>query len=366
MGPGLSNFDLAPYSTRIEKGTLFQEVDLSGNTVQKEVRSWKEILGPYERPVLFKSLVQFLLTAALFTSFWILALVSLDYSYWITLLLAIPAAGFYVRLFIIQHDCGHGSFFKSRRANNLLGSFLGVLTLTPYAYWRKTHAVHHATTGNLDRRHEFGDIRTLTVQEYSKLSPLKRIAYRLYRNPIILFGVGSGYQFLLKHRFPFDLPRSWKREWASVVLTNLAILAVLVLMWQTIGLQRFLLVQLPITLLGGSIGTWFFFVHHQFENTYWARQDNWDFHTAAFRGSSYYDLPRFLNWISGSIGVHHVHHLSSAIPNYQLLRCHRENPELQEVLRITLWNSLKCARLKLWDEEKQKLVGFRVGSIGAA
>lgn len=332
---------------------------MSGNTVQKEIRSWREIVSPYERPVLFKSLVQFLLTAALFTSIWVLMLVSLGYSYWITLLLALPAAGFYVRLFIIQHDCGHGSFFKSKRANNLLGFFLGVLTLAPYGYWRKTHALHHATTGNLDRRNEFGDIDTLTVQEYLKLPPLKRLAYRLYRNPIILFGLGPAYQFIVKHRYPFDLPWSRRREWASVILTNLCILAVLVLMWQTLGFQRFLLVQLPITLLAGSIGIWFFYVHHQFEDAYWVRQDNWDFHTAAIKGSSYYELPGFLNWISGSIGVHHVHHLSSAIPNYQLLRCHRENPEFQEVTRLTFRESLKCARLKLWDEEKQKLVGFQ-------
>jgi omega-6 fatty acid desaturase (delta-12 desaturase) len=335
------------------------EMVMSGDSVQKEVRSWREIVSPYERPVLFKSLVQFLLTAALFTSIWILMLVSLDYSYWVTLLFALPAAGFYVRLFIIQHDCGHGSFFESQSANNFLGSLLGVLTLTPYGYWRKTHAIHHATTGNLDRRNEFGDISTLTVQEYSELPLLKRLVYRLYRNPIILFGLGPGYQFILKHRFPFDLPRSWKKEWAGVILTNLGILAVLVLMWQTIGLQRFLLVQLPITLLGGSVGMWFFYVHHQFEDAYWARQDNWDFHTAAIKGSSYYELPRFLNWISGSIGIHHVHHLSSAIPNYRLLRCHRENPEFQQVTRLTFWKSLKCARLKLWDEEKQKLIGFQ-------
>jgi omega-6 fatty acid desaturase (delta-12 desaturase) len=285
-------------------------------------------------------------------------LASLEYSYWITLLLALPAAGFLVRLFIIQHDCGHGSFFRSRAANNTLGFVLGILTLTPYAYWRKAHAIHHATSGNLDHR-GFGDISTLTVKEYLALTRWRRLRYRLYRNPLILFGLGPFYEFILRQRFPLGLPRSWRREWASILWTNLALLAVVAMMWKTVGIQAFLAVQLPISLLAGSSGVWLFYIQHQFEDTYWEKDDAWSFHAAGIKGSSYYDLPGMLHWFTGNIGVHHVHHLSSRIPNYRLRQCFRENPELQQVTRLTLWGSLKCARLKLWDEERGKLVGFQ-------
>jgi omega-6 fatty acid desaturase (delta-12 desaturase) len=292
-------------------------------------------------------------------------LASLEYSYWVTLLLALPAAGFLIRLFIIQHDCGHGSFFRSRIANNTLGFVLGILTLTPYAYWRKIHALHHKTSSNLDHR-GFGDVTTLTVNEYLALTRWGRLRYRLYRNPVVLFGIGPGFEFILRHRFPASLPRSWRREWASVIWTNVAIVALVAMMWKTIGIQTFLAVQLPITLLAGTAGVWLFYIQHQFEDTYWERDDAWSFHAAGLEGSSYYDLPGILHWFTGNIGVHHVHHLSSRIPNYRLQQCLRENPELQQVTRLTLWGSLKCARLKLWDEERRKLVGFQhLGSIRA-
>jgi omega-6 fatty acid desaturase (delta-12 desaturase) len=247
----------------------------------------------------------------------------------------------------------------------MLGFVLGVLTLTPYAYWRKTHAIHHATSGNLDHR-GFGDVTTLTVKEYLALTRWRRLRYRLYRSPLVLFGLGPVYEFILRHRFPVPLSRSWRREWASVFWTNLAILAVVAMMWKTIGIQAFLAVQLPITLLAGSAGVWLFYIQHQFEDTYWEKDDAWDFHEAGLEGSSYYDLPGILHWFTGNIGVHHVHHLSSRIPNYRLRQCLRENPELQQVTRLTLWGSLKCARLKLWDEERRRLVDFRhLGSIRA-
>ncbi|MBI3871571.1 MAG: fatty acid desaturase, partial [candidate division Zixibacteria bacterium] len=289
---------------------------------------------------------------------WYLMLRSLEYSYWLTLALAIPAAGLLVRLFIFQHDCGHGSFLPKQAANNALGFAIGILSLTPYAYWRRTHAIHHATSGNLDRR-DLGDITTLTVREYIVLPRLRRILYRLYRNPIVLFGLGPAYLFILKHRLPADLPRSWKREWRSVMWTNLGIAAVIVLMSWTVGVKTFFMIQTPITLLAGSMGVWLFYIQHQFEETYWRPQQSWDYHEAGLQGSSYYDLPAVVNWFTGNIGVHHVHHLCSGIPNYRLRQCLRENEELQKVTRLTIADSIRCSRLKLWDEDAGRLVGFR-------
>jgi len=332
-------------------------------TTNRQRKYWAELLGPYAQPSVGRSILQVLNSAVPFALMWFFMLVSLEYSYWITLLLAPLAAGFLVRLFIIQHDCGHGSFFQSRTTNNTLGFMLGILTLTPYAYWRRTHAIHHATSANLDHR-GFGDVTTLTVKEYLALTRRKQLRYRFYRNPLILFCLGPFYEFILRHRFPSSIPWSWRREWASVLWTNLALLAVVGLVWKTIGIQAFLAVQLPITLLSGSTGIWLFYIQHQFEDTSWERDDAWSFHAAGLEGSSYYDLPGILHWFTGNIGVHHVHHLSSRIPNYRLRQCLRENPELQQVTRLALWESLKCARLKLWDEERRRLVGFRhLGSI---
>ncbi|MCP3981588.1 MAG: fatty acid desaturase [bacterium] len=324
----------------------------------KRRKSWTEKLAKYARPSTGRSLFQLSNTALLFGLAWLVMLGSLRISYWLTLALAIPAAGFLVRLFIIQHDCGHGSFFRSRAANNALGFAIGVLTLTPYGYWRRTHAIHHATAGNLDQR-GLGDVNTLTVKEYLARSRWGRFRYRLYRHPIVLFGVGPIYEFILKHRLPLGAPFTWKKEWASVIWTNVVIASVIALMWLTIGIKPFLAVQVPITLLAGSAGVWLFYVQHQFEDTYWDGGGSWNFQTAGMHGSSYYDLPRVLHWFTGNIAVHHVHHLSSRIPNYRLLQCLRENPELQQVTRLTLWQSLKCVRLKLWDEDNKKLVGFR-------
>lgn len=321
-------------------------------------RLWVEKLAPYARPDLKRSLFQLANSALLFAGLWTLMLLSLKVSYWLTLALAIPTAGMSIRLFIIQHDCGHGSFFRSRRANDAVGFVLGVVTFTPYGYWRKTHAIHHATSGNLDER-LLGDVTTLTVREYLGLPLRRRWAYRAYRHPLVLFVVGPFYQFLLKHRLPFDLPLSWKREWASVLRTNLALVAVGVLAWATIGLKALLLVQLPITMISGIAGIWLFYIQHQYEDAYWKRNEDWDFHDAGFEGSSFYDLPRIMHWFTGNIGVHHVHHMSSRIPNYRLLECHRAHPEFERVKRLTFWKSLHCARLKLWDEKAGRLVSFR-------
>jgi len=324
-----------------------------------------DILAPYREPQLRRALSQLANSAIPFALLWAAMLYSIDYGYWITLLLAIPASGFLLRLFMIQHDCGHGSFFKLRMANDMVGGAIGVLTLVPYRYWRKTHAIHHKTSGDLDHR-SFGDIDTLTVNEYLALSKLKRLRYRLYRNPFILLILGPAYQLILKHRFPADIPRSWKREWASVHKTNLALLAILILAWQTIGLQRLLMVQLPISLLSGSIGIWLFYIQHQFEDTYWRHHKEWDFIDAGIRGSSHYDLPKILQWFTANIGLHHIHHLSSRIPNYRLQKCCDENEQLRRVTRVTLGQSFKCLLLSLWDEEQGGLVGFRhLKTLGA-
>ncbi len=322
-----------------------------------------DTLVPYQTSEPWLGLSQLLTSALPYVLLFGAMVYSLKYGYWIALLLAIPTAGFLIRLFIIQHDCGHGTFFPSRVANNALGFCIGVLTLTPYAYWRKTHAIHHATSGDLDRR-GLGDIKTLTVGEYLGLPKFKRLVYRVYRHPLLLFGIGPAFQFIVKHRFPWECPSEWKRERRSVHLTNLVLLTLVSILGLTIGLQQFLMVQLPVTLLASSVGVWLFYVQHQFEDTYWQRRDQWEFYAAGLEGSSHYDLPRVLRWFTANIGLHHIHHLNSRIPNYKLQKCFNETPMLQRVTRLTLRHSLRCGALKLWDEEQQKLVGFRACRTG--
>jgi omega-6 fatty acid desaturase (delta-12 desaturase) len=272
------------------------------------------------------------------------------------LALALPAAGFLVRLFIIQHDCAHGSFFPSRVANETLGTLLGVLTLTPHQYWTRTHALHHAGSGNLDER-GWGDIDTLTVREYLRLNRWRRLAYRLCRHPLVLFGIGPSFHFVIKHRLPWIVPAAWRRERASILATDLALLALLALALATIGLPRVLLVQAPITAISGACGVWLFYVQHQFERAYWRPGRDWSFEAAGLSGSSYYALPRPLQWLTGSIGLHHIHHLSPRVPSYRLQACLEQTPELR-VPPLTLRASLRCAGLALWDETAGVLVSF--------
>ena len=323
-----------------------------------DARAWNRLLAPYKRPCRRRAWLQLADTVLPFAALWAAMAWSVGVSYFLTALLAVPTAGLFLRLFIIQHDCGHGSFFASARANHRLGFLIGIITLFPYGYWRRTHAIHHATHGNLDRR-EFGDVTTLTVREYRARGPWGRLAYRLYRHPLILLGLGPLYQIVLKHRLPFDTPLAWKREWASVLWTNAGILAVGAGLAWFLGWRTVLAVHLPVVLLAGAAGIWLFYVQHQFEDSYWDGEAEWDFYRAGAEGSSFYDLPRVLHWATGNIGYHHIHHLSSRIPNYRLRECFEENSELQRVTHLSLIGSLACARLRLWDEDRRRMVGFR-------
>ena len=314
-------------------------------------------LARYREPHHMRSVLELILTCVLFVVFWVAAWWALSISYWLTLAICVPAGAFLVRLFVIKHDCGHGAFFRRRIFNDWVGRVLGVMTLTPYDVWRRDHAIHHATSGNLDKRGT-GDINTLTVREYQALPRLRRIAYRLYRHPLIMFVVGPAYHFLLRNRLPLGFANADRRFWISAMGTNATIALVAGIMIYFLGAGPFLVVQLPITLLAATIGVWMFYVQHQFEDTYWAEDKTWKLHDAALYGSSHYDLPAVLSWITANIGVHHVHHLNSRIPFYSLPQVLRDFPELVNVRRLTLMQSLVCLKLRLWDESQRKLVSF--------
>jgi len=319
---------------------------------------WNALLAPYRSSSAWRSIFQLANTALLLGVLWVGMLWSLKVSYWLTLLLALPAAGMTMRLFMLQHDCGHGAFFRSQRANNIVGGLLGIVTLVPYSYWRRTHAIHHATSGNLDVR-GLGDIDTLTVKEYLSRSPWKRFLYRLYRHPVVLLIVGPVWQFGLKHRMPLDVPRSWKREHVGVQLTNLGLAAVVAALIWTVGLKAFLLIQIPVSLIAGSIGIYLFYVQHQYEDTYWRYREAWNYYAAGLEGASHLAMPKLLQWVTANIGLHHIHHVASRIPNYNLQRAYDAIPELRRVTRLRLLESVRTLRLTLWDEDARALVGFR-------
>ena len=318
-------------------------------------------LSPFAKPRLSRSIWEIAITAIPFLLLWSAMWAALREGHWWAFALAVPAGLLLLRLFLIQHDCGHGALFNQRRTNDWVGRAVSVLTLTPYDSWRKAHAVHHATSGHLDKRGT-GDVDTLTVSEYRNLSLGGRLRYRLYRSPVVLLGVGPAYLFLLRHRLPLETLRGGWRPWASALGTNLAVGIVAGLMIWLIGLWPFLLVHLPITLVAATVGVWLFYVQHQFEQTSWDEGAEWTFHDAALHGSSHYDLPPVLRWLTANIGVHHVHHLSSRIPFYRLPEVLREFPQLAGVSRLTFRQSLGSFRLKLWDQAQRRLVPLRAAS----
>jgi omega-6 fatty acid desaturase (delta-12 desaturase) len=309
----------------------------------------------YQTPERLRSLWQAANSIVPFIALWYLMYRSLAISYILTLLLAIPTAGFMVRTFIIFHDCGHGSFFKSRQGNDTMGFITGILTLTPYYQWRHTHAVHHATAGDLDRRGT-GDVLTLTITEYKALPWWKKFAYRTMRNPLIMFTIGSFLVFTVAHRF--WRPGAGKREVWSVIWTNLALAAIVIGLSLTIGWKAFVLVEAPVVFIATAVGVWLFYVQHNFDRTYWERHEKWDFFKAGLNGSSFYKLPGILQWFTGNIGFHHIHHVSPKIPNYKLPQAYKENPVFH-IQPLTLLSSLKSMRYRLWDEERKMLVGFK-------
>jgi acyl-lipid omega-6 desaturase (Delta-12 desaturase) len=319
---------------------------------------WLRRMNPYRTPNRLRGVFELGITVVPLVAFWVLALASVQYGFWWGLLLTIPAAGFLLRLFMIQHDCGHGAFFGVRRVDDWIGRAIGVFTLTPYDCWRRTHAVHHASSGNLDAR-GIGDVVTLTVAEYRALPFWSRVGYWLYRHPLVMFGFGPFWLFVIQQRLPVGLMRGGVMPWASTMATNAGIAAVAVTLIWLVGWVTFLLVQVPIILIASAAGVWLFYVQHQFEDTHWSQKPEWEFEHAALHGSSYYDLPAPLRWITANIGIHHVHHVSSRVPYYRLPEVLRDYPELKTIGRITLLDSLRGVNLVLWDETRQKLVSFR-------
>lgn len=324
--------------------------------VQPSVAEWKAIVARFQKSSLPRAIWQLVNTFGLYGGIWYVLYLTLGVSWWLTIALAALAGVLLVRVFIIFHDCGHGSFFKSRLANDIVGFISGVLTFTPYYHWRWEHALHHATTGDLDRR-GVGDIWTMTVEEYLSSTRWKRFAYRLARNPFVLFVVAPVYLFVFQQRLSSS--KANPRERWSVWWMNLAIAGYAIGLSLLFGFWHFFFIQLTITMVAGASGVWLFYVQHQYEDAYWESHEEWDFTAAALSGSSFYKLPRILQWLSGNIGYHHIHHLSSRIPNYNLERCHNSHPVFETVKPITVRSSLKSIKVRLWDEKMRKLVGFR-------
>ncbi len=319
-----------------------------------EQSNWISIIKKYNRPDNTKSLWQIVNTVVPYIGLWVAMIYSLNISYWLTLGLSIIAAGFLARIFIIFHDCGHGSFFKSKKLNKIIGIITGAIVFTPYHKWHYQHKIHHKTVGNLDKR-GVGDVKTLTVEEYKSFSRSKRFVYRLYRNPVMLFIIAPFFLFTVVNRFS-------KKELPGNInlythLTTLALIVAVIAISLLIGFKTFILIQIPVLYFASGFGVWLFYVQHQFENTVWEREENWKFRNVAMEGSSYLKLPKLIQWFSGNIGYHHLHHISPKIPNYKLETCYNENPLFQKK-PVTLQEGIKAIRLNLWDETKKRLVSF--------
>lgn len=334
------------------------------DTETRAAREWVSVLSRYRESSPLRSCFELAVTVGPFLFLWFLAWWSLSYSYWLTLAISLCNSAFLLRLFAIQHDCGHGAFFNNRTVSDWLGRVLGVLTLTPYDVWRRTHSIHHSTSGNLARR-GMGDIHTMTLAEYRAVSPLHRLWYRVYRHPIVLFGLGPGYLFFVQNRIPLGLMNK-ARYWVSAMCTNSAILVVLGLIVYFDGLMPILLIFLPSTLLAATAGVWLFYVQHQFETTNWEAEEDWQLHESAMEGSSHYVLPGWLQWVTANIGIHHVHHVHSRIPFYRLPEVLRDHADLAQCNRITLMESFRNARLHLWDERSRRLLSFAQARVSPA
>jgi omega-6 fatty acid desaturase (delta-12 desaturase) len=319
------------------------------------LRTWRATLDPYTLPRLDRSLIDLGTSVVPYLLLVVSIYFALAFSVALALVLAVPAAAFLIRTFIVFHDCAHGSFLRSRRGNETLGVLLGLLLWLPFSQWRHEHAVHHATAGDLDRR-GVGDIQTLTVAEYRSLPLWRRLAYRLFRNPVVMFGLGWMVVLVLKPRFAFSARRRIRN---SVLATNVALAVIVSSLVLSIGWRDYLLVQGPVFFLAGAVGVWLFYVQHQFEDTYWQHNEFWRYDDAALRGSSYLKLPKVLQFFTGNIGLHHVHHLSARIPNYNLQAAHDDTSQLQLVPHLSLRDALRATRLKLWDEQQRRLVTFR-------
>lgn len=329
-----------------------------GNEREKDDNSekdWISVISRYNRPDNLKSWWQIINSVGPYFILWILMIKTIDFSYWLTLGLAVLASGFLVRIFIIFHDCGHGSFFKSQKMNKIIGIITGFIVFTPYHKWHRDHKIHHQTVGNLDKR-GIGDVKTLTVEEYSNLSVWQKLSYRFYRNPIFLFGVAPILLFVLQHRFTKGYMTF--KEKSYVHLTNLALIAVIAGIIMLIGWKTFLLIQLPVLYIATVHGVWLFYVQHQYRDVLWEEESGWDYKTTALHGSSWFKLPRLLNWFTGNIGFHHIHHLSPRVPNYNLRKCHYENPIFHAVKPLTFFSAFESLFLRLYDVKNKRMIRF--------
>lgn len=328
----------------------------NSSTIKENTRpEWVEIISRYNKPDPMKSWWQVINSVGPYILLWVVMVKTIEISYWLTLLLAVFAAGFMVRIFIIFHDCGHGSFFKSKLLSKIIGIITGLFVFTPYNKWHHEHLIHHQTVGNLDKR-GIGDIKTLTVNEYLNLTKWQRFWYRFYRNPFFLFGVAPLLIFIILQRFAKK--GMTIKEKLYVHLSTLAIIVCVILLMLLIGWKTFLLIQLPILYIATAHGVWLFYIQHQFRYVVWTDSVNWDYKTTALKGSSMFKLPGLLNWFTGNIGYHHIHHLSPLIPNYNLKKCHKENKIFQEVKPLTFFSAFESLFLRLWDEKRQMMVGF--------
>jgi omega-6 fatty acid desaturase (delta-12 desaturase) len=328
------------------------------DTIPKSARNWVPILAKYRDPCAWRSSYELGITLACFLGLWTLAWLALSVSAWLALAIALVNGLFLVRLFAIQHDCGHSAFYKNSHVSNWVGRALGVLTLTPYDIWRRAHSIHHAGSGNLDKR-EMGEIKTLTVEEYRARTSWGRFLYRLYRSPIVLFGLGPGFVFILQNRLPFGFMSAGAKYWLSAMGTNLGLALALGLVFYFGGLAPVFLIFLPTSLMAATIGVWLFYVQHQFEEAHWDKTDDWQVHEAALHGSSHYVMPKVLQWATANIGIHHVHHLYSRIPFYRLTEVLRDHADLANAQKLTIRESIATVGLQLWDERQRRLLSFR-------